>query len=844
MLKHFTLIAWLVSLSLMGWTQLPEVIKYREKDGLSSLRSNLKIYQDTEKYIWICSIEGLYRYDGTEFIQFHINQAPEFIPVQISQTPKGKIWVVSANGHLAYFKDNEFHFYPLSEDITQLIKNRQVQQFEIDESGNFYFATSKFGLLKVDSSGVMDHIISPRKGSGLGIWFSDKLPPMAFGLAMPGEMVLADSILWFDEHHTCFEKIYFDFENQNPEYMPSIWQDLGHDLAVTFGDFVFKISKKEGLVASAQVPDFVTSISIDDRGNWIVGTIFHGIIVFPNGNLDITQSRTYFEGKHVITSIVDADGNIWLSVLQEGVWQIPALNILRYQKDNSHLKTNTLKHFFSTDDSLYVSTNENRIYLVKNDTFTNVTLFDMNKGPQRGLFSRAYNDRATDRIYMAYGPRIGYLSKSKFVELNMPLAKKNANANFASFTSDGKGGVWVFGRTGGVHFINDKPAEMAFKKGAFISTSTTFKNKIYVGGARGMQALDGQTFVDIEHPHPIFKSQISSFCPHNGKLWISSKPLGVAYWEEDSLHLLSEKYDLYDVWKLKEDHDTIWGLNNHHLVKIVDGSNSPLDIKKYWVNFSKDLIYKDFILYQDTFYLSSNEGLVTIPKKDLNDLQAIPSSTINTVQIHGNDTLVKSNYELDYTQNMIQIGFNGVHFGSPERTYKYKMSGVDHEWKYTANNTIQYTKLTPGFYEFEVYTISSEGLMSENPARLSFTISPPYWATWWFRLSVAVIIIGLIVFLVRRRFKQLLRQREIDRKLYKLESQALRSQMNPHFIFNILSVIQGYVMKGDVDASEAYLNKFARLVRLILENSREDYVLLGSEIEMLKSYMDMEKMRF
>ena len=73
---------------------------------------------------------------------------------------------------------------------------------------------------------------------------------------------------------------------------------------------------------------------------------------------------------------------------------------------------------------------------------------------------------------------------------------------------------------------------------------------------------------------------------------------------------------------------------------------------------------------------------------------------------------------------------------------------------------------------------------------------------------------------------------------------ALRAQMNPHFIFNSLNSIQKYILKNDQFAASQYLTKFSRLIRLILDHSNQNNILLSSELELLKLYVEMESIRF
>lgn len=85
---------------------------------------------------------------------------------------------------------------------------------------------------------------------------------------------------------------------------------------------------------------------------------------------------------------------------------------------------------------------------------------------------------------------------------------------------------------------------------------------------------------------------------------------------------------------------------------------------------------------------------------------------------------------------------------------------------------------------------------------------------------------------------------EIRQKSAEVEMQALRAQMNPHFLFNSLNSINNFILNNDVDNASSYLTRFSRLMRLILDNSRYDWVPLEQELHALELYIGMESLRF
>ena len=110
-------------------------------------------------------------------------------------------------------------------------------------------------------------------------------------------------------------------------------------------------------------------------------------------------------------------------------------------------------------------------------------------------------------------------------------------------------------------------------------------------------------------------------------------------------------------------------------------------------------------------------------------------------------------------------------------------------------------------------------------------------------IIASVVVAAIFTFFLMRSF---IRRRKVifDKQVLQTEMKALRAQMNPHFIFNSLHSINKYVMENDKVNAAQYLSKFAKLMRLVLENSREQEVPLESDLTALELYMQLESLRF
>ena len=172
--------------------------------------------------------------------------------------------------------------------------------------------------------------------------------------------------------------------------------------------------------------------------------------------------------------------------------------------------------------------------------------------------------------------------------------------------------------------------------------------------------------------------------------------------------------------------------------------------------------------------------------------------------------------------------------------YAYRLKGVDKKWVYTGEYISSYTDIRPGEYLFEVKSSYDGYLWSAPVARLVLLIRPPFWMTGWFIAITSLLLLAGVSLVIRMRFIGL----QKEKYNIELEQRLLRSQMNPHFIFNSLTSIQNYMLGKHSAKASHYLAKFSRLLRMILENSRNSIITLEQEIQTLDHYLTLQKIRY
>jgi histidine kinase/YXYXY domain-containing protein len=204
--------------------------------------------------------------------------------------------------------------------------------------------------------------------------------------------------------------------------------------------------------------------------------------------------------------------------------------------------------------------------------------------------------------------------------------------------------------------------------------------------------------------------------------------------------------------------------------------------------------------------------------------------------------------ELKYNQNNVAFNFAVIDYREPEATkYSTMLENYDNTWREAVNEKgSTYINVSPGTYVYRVRAYNSEGVKTEKA--ITIRIYPPWWQTWWSRTSVITLLAATFYLLIRwwlhRKFRHQLERAEKEKQLVELEMQALRSQMNPHFIFNSLNSINMFILENNKLQASEYLSKFSKLIRLILQNSQEAFIPLERELQALQLYLELESLRF
>ncbi|MFT5800580.1 MAG: hypothetical protein ACI956_000384, partial [Nonlabens sp.] len=343
------------------------------------------------------------------------------------------------------------------------------------------------------------------------------------------------------------------------------------------------------------------------------------------------------------------------------------------------------------------------------------------------------------------------------------------------------------------------------------------------------------------------------------RMWLAEQHHGLAYFNADEknpkLKILSQADGLWD----------------DHIQHMAIDKNGDIWVS-HWKGISriraKNLAVENFG-FESGFTFNANfipfsDGSLGIlqlghlqkvwPDK-IKKIETSPTVAIKNFKVFDHSLEMEKNWneidlvELSYQQNFFSIYFDAINFSNNDmQEIQYQLEGLQDEWINTSGRDyVSFANMEGGDYQFKLRA-KSKGQQWTSPKILHLHISTPYWKSDWFYALLTLLIGGLIFAAHTYRIKKIeekeMLKSQFKTELAEVEMTALRAQMNPHFLFNCLNSIKLFIVEKDTHSAADYLTKFSKLIRLILQNSKNKMIRLSDELEALELYIELEKMRF
>ncbi len=378
---------------------------------------------------------------------------------------------------------------------------------------------------------------------------------------------------------------------------------------------------------------------------------------------------------------------------------------------------------------------------------------------------------------------------------------------------------------------------------------------VWIGRTSGISRYKDGKLIDLGPNHPMSNLSVTDIdVDDSNGLWIGSDGYGMFH-DRGNILCQIEELDGYIIKSLFiDEQNKIWAATNRGVVKIETAYTNDNDCDYHLEFFSTSHglaseEVNDILVDNGYLFAATKNGVSKIPINFSQEQIYNPPLIIQSVEINGDEVKIEDSYELDYDQNDLKIDFVALSYQSLGKlSYEYQMSSLDSTWQSTSDNYREYQTLNPNKYTFKLRARDINGELIGDEKNIEFHIKKAWWNTFWFKLlylTLAILLFfGYSQYRITQTRRKAERENEVNKKFAELEMQAIRSQMNPHFLFNALHSIQDYIFNNDSLEANRYISSFASLMRKILDASKEKYIYLDQELEMLELYLGLEKLRF
>ena len=816
---------------------------FESENGLASSEV-YNMYLDKTGYIWFATNKGISRFDGKEFENFTTKDGlPENSHVRIFQDTNGRIWFSSYSGYLSYFENERIFAHPLNYDIGVKSNNYYTDFLYTDSLGVMWFAPSKgrlFNVYEGRSVSEVDTAELKRNGASMLIRqvpegsFMLKLnygkPPLKHGSAPEIEVDGNDTYLYLDE------------VVDNVRIQRYLHRISDSETLLSVDNIAIYI--KDGKVADYKKFDTdITSIYCDNTGSFWISHLFEGVHIFSNKSFS-EEKRTLLEGITISSIKQDREGNYWVSTVENGVFFYPSFAFLNYDLSDINNNSSVLA-FDVVGNDMYFSTYDKKVFKAKvnGKRLTDIKPYELEDliiSPVMDIYCESENS-----IWIVGTQSINYNASGR------KRSNITAPVDFFRIMKGSDDMVYLTRAQGFVGFKHKRKVFDYRYERYYVPTAIAEapNGVLWLGSLDGLYYFKNNRLKYHGHVHDVFKSRIADIQFTPNRHWVATWGAGLAIVENDSIMVLTEENGIRSdfVNVMYADNDSVmWIGTNKGLNKVTYPTNGKVQISKYSRSDglpSNEI--KGVKRHNGILWVATTQGLTAFSDKEFRSPKVAPMVKFEKIIVNNTDTVILDSYVLSHKNNSLTFNYSAIGYRNPERMqFRYRLEGHDPSIVYTKNTYVQYNNLNPGNYVFYVNSSDDHGNWSSEPTKVQITIKRPYYATSWFILLLVFLIASIIVIVSYSIINYYRIEADTKKKLMMAEQKALRSQMNPHFLFNALNSIKRFILDNDSDAADDYLTGFAMLMRKVLNNSKEYTISLPEEIETLKLYLNLEMMRF
>lgn len=802
MRKPIVIIYLLVIFSLRLISQSHNFKIYSIEEGIPQSQVHC-ILQDKNGFIWFGTDGGgLTRFDGKQFTSFTTTEGlSNDLIYDLAEDKNGVFWIATAKG-VSLFKNQKV--LPLPSEFTPL-SGLMIRCILIDTKSNIHFGTNKGAF--VYNGKTLQRISELKDKIVLGI-YEDKSGNYWYGASNAGAYV-------FDKNGTVKNLTVKDGLRHNS--CNAFIEGKQGEIFIATENGLNVLKNGTITVFALPAPEMakqnVRSLDYDKSGNIWAGTWDCGIYKIEEKKISFFGKNEGITVEGVYCFMEDNDGNYWIGTDGAGAAKLGIQTFTSIRAQNglpdemvlSMCKTKAGHWWFGHDGG--ASFFDGKSY----------KLFDSKNGLREEKVWDIMEDHEGNIWITTFGSGIFKYSNGKFTNYNDKngLSSNNVRAVFR----DSKGRIWIGTGSGLNLFTGNGFKVFTTNNGLASQRILCFyedrNNNLWIGSSGG-----GVVRVIEENGNITFKNYTDKegmadnvvLCiseDSEGNIWTANFG-GISKLDPASgqIKSITKKEGLAS--------NTVYALAFADATHLLIGTNSgidKLDISKY--NKTGKVALRHFGKNEGFLGLECNTNSVlkdddgriwfgTVkgvfiynPAQDKINSKKPPTYIVDLrlfyekfdFKKYASDTdyvLLPSNMVLPYDQNHLTFDFIGLSYLIPKNVrYRYMLEGFDKTWLSSVKeNFATYSNIPPGKYSFKVIACNNDGVWNDTPASFNFTITPPFWQTWWFRGSVfALLVFGIYAFLKARlkrlKARQIYLQEQIDLKTKELrEEKELVDQQN------------------------------------------------------------------
>ncbi|MCB9306699.1 MAG: histidine kinase [Lewinellaceae bacterium] len=834
------------------------IFRLREAKGLWNVHMTIA-FQDSHGWMWFGAKDGIYRYDGLSYQAVLLPDSLDAGSVSALYEWDGRIWAGFHSGAICYIPVNNAFptdMDPGSKVVTAArlslwqpaegLPAKPITAFASDTSGGFWIATYGEGLYCLKEGRLYQFNSGDDGLSGDDIYALTR-----------------------------------DANNQ-------IW--AGTDGGISICSMPEKGQKKvRYLGVKDGLPDqIITALAADKSGDVWIGTYEKGIARF-NTALQKFDYRSEKWGYGSVTGLVPfGKKELWAVTSEKGLarmnvmagdWTLlPEAHPIGQMRIQSICKDREGLLWGVSDKGSVYSANVRFSQIVTPFSNVQAVLIDrkyrMWAGSQEGLFVDDGNgfrqvlpsgqnilslwESPSDSSIWAgtYGNGVFILNSDGVVIRHLTEQGGLFNGSVLSIDGDRKR-VWL-ATLGGVMSMNvQEPGRgSVFFRQSELGTGYVYRvfpdsrGRIwFCTDGKGLRVMEKGKFRHFESAEGIPLKTIYSIAEdYHGNIWFSTDKDGLFRYDGARFQRYTPENHLHSLAITGVEADA----NGHIIVAYEDGfdildpdridhvtfCNATIGAPVAEVNLNA--MCRDG---QGNVWLGTRNGIIRVAAFDerfLDDPQ--PDITAVSVFLRSIDFL--SEHIFPHDQNYFIFNFTGLWYTDPESVrYRYRLDGFDPDWKVSKDHIASYPNLLPGNYVFRVQTSEHGNFVNVPEASWAFAIRQPFWTQWWFIVLSLVAIGALIYAFIRMREGRLQRVAQLKRE--KLESQfaALKSQINPHFLFNSFNTLITIIEENPGVAVE-YVEHLSDFYRSIIAYREHDFISLQEEMTLVHNFDFLLKKRY